>query len=76
MGRRAEEGELGERDRAEALMGTVQESRTQEAAKTGPPEGPLAGTRFGAFCLGLVVSACLLPELLGADAGAARTEAL
>lgn len=34
MGRRAEEGELGEKDRAEALMGTAQESRTQESAKT------------------------------------------
>lgn len=34
MGRRAEEGELGEKHRAEALMGTVQESRTQESATT------------------------------------------
>lgn len=56
VGRRAEDRELGEKDRAEALMGTAQESRTQESAKTEAlQEGPPA---LGFSLLGLVF-ACL-----------------
>lgn len=53
------------------------QSRAQEPAKTEDlGKGSPAGTRFGVFCLGLVVPACLLPELLGTHKGAAKAEGL